>query len=171
MTAPELLRRRPWRRASPHLKAARRKVNRVNDWLALHITAIVGTMWCFYVFNGLALTSAPAAIATHSPTAIINWVSSNWIQLILLPALMVGQNLAAQRTEAAILDTHRLAVAEHEQTRTVLADLADAHRDTHELLTAVHGIVPDLKAVLTAVGAVGAVLADTPESGDGTAKA
>lgn len=73
-------------------------MNKFNDWLAEHITAIVGTMWCFYVFNVLAAPAVIQAVKTGSMTAIINAVSSNWIQLVLLPAIMVGQNLQARKT-------------------------------------------------------------------------
>lgn len=71
-----------------------------NAKLALLITRIVGTIWAFYVFNGIALVSLPAAIQTGQLTVLINWVSSNWIQLILLPALMVGQNLQNAAADA-----------------------------------------------------------------------
>jgi hypothetical protein len=73
---------------------------RFNAWVATRITAIVGTVWCFWVFNGLASASAKAAFSTHSMTIIINWVSSNWLQLVLLPALMVGQNLQGKAADA-----------------------------------------------------------------------
>src|SRR5262245_43203585 len=64
-----------------------------NAKVAVLLTRLVGTMWCFWVFNGIALVSLPSAIRSGNLTVLINWVSSNWIQLILLPALMVGQNL------------------------------------------------------------------------------
>jgi hypothetical protein len=64
-----------------------------NSKVAVILTRIVGTMWCFWVFNGIALVSLPSAIRSGNLTILIAWVSSNWIQLILLPALMVGQNL------------------------------------------------------------------------------
>jgi hypothetical protein len=64
-----------------------------NAKVAVLLTRVVGTMWAFWVFNGIALISLPSAINTGQLTVLINWVSSNWIQLILLPALMVGQNL------------------------------------------------------------------------------
>ncbi len=165
MTVPEVLRRLPWRRSRS------RRGPGANERIAVWLTAKVGSMPAAYLFCLLAMISLPAAIASKDLLVIVAWVAQTFIQLVLLPVIMVGQDVAGRRTEATIADTHRLAVAEHEQTREVLTDLADAHRDTHELLTAVHGIVPDLKAVLSAVGAVGAVLADTPESGDGTAKA
>lgn len=74
-------------------------MNRFNEWLAERITAIVGTMWCFYVFNGIAFISLSSAIRTHSLFPLINWVSSNWLQLILLPALMVGQNITHKKID------------------------------------------------------------------------
>lgn len=78
-----------------------------NAKVAVVLTRVVGTMWCFWVFNGIALVSLPTAIQSGNLTVLINWVSSNWIQLILLPALMVGQNLqnvAADARSAKMFD-------------------------------------------------------------------
>lgn len=72
-------------------------MKRFNDWLAEHITAVVGTMWCFYVFNLLAAPAVVQAAKVGTATAIINAISSNWIQLVLLPAIMVGQNLQTKK--------------------------------------------------------------------------
>jgi hypothetical protein len=71
-----------------------------NSKVAVVLTRVVGTMWCFWVFNGIAVISLPSAIQTGNLTVLINWVSSNWIQLILLPALMVGQNLQNMAADA-----------------------------------------------------------------------
>jgi hypothetical protein len=75
-------------------------VDGVNAKVAVALTKVVGTMWTFYVFNGIALISLPSAINSGSLTVLINWVSSNWIQLVLLPALMVGQNLESATADA-----------------------------------------------------------------------
>jgi hypothetical protein len=87
-------------------------VDGANAKVALVLTKVVGTMWCFYVFNGIALVSLPSAISSGSLTVLINWVSSNWIQLILLPALMVGQNLqsatADVRAAKTFADTEKI---------------------------------------------------------------
>ena len=76
-----------------------------NAKVAVLLTRVVGTMWCFWVFNGIALISLPSAINTGNLTVLINWVSSNWIQLILLPALMVGQNLQNLAADARAAKT------------------------------------------------------------------
>ena len=80
-------------------------VDGFNAKVAVVLTKVVGTMWCFYVFNGIALISLPSAVHTGQLTIIINWVSSNWIQLILLPALMVGQNVQSAAADARAVKT------------------------------------------------------------------
>lgn len=64
-----------------------------NTKVALFLTQTVGTMWCFWAFLGLSLISLPAVIATGSILVLVSWITQTCIQLILLPALMVGQNL------------------------------------------------------------------------------
>jgi hypothetical protein len=76
-----------------------------NAKVAVVLTRVVGTMWAFWVFNGIALVSLPSAIHTGQLTVLINWISSNWIQLILLPALMVGQNLQNVAADARAAKT------------------------------------------------------------------
>ena len=78
-----------------------------NRKVALAITKYVGTMTTFWLFCVLALCSLPAVLSGFSvfahtfPTwmirtsdiALVAWVAQTFIQLVLLPALMVGQNL------------------------------------------------------------------------------
>jgi hypothetical protein len=88
-------------RLSPRqLKHDVKMADTFNAKVAVILTRVVGTMWCFWVFNGIALVSLPTAIHSGNLTVLINWVSSNWIQLILLPALMVGQNLQSIAADA-----------------------------------------------------------------------
>ena len=87
--------------------------NKFAVWIATH----VGSMYCFYLFNVIAFLSAKAAFETHDLVPIVNWVSSNWIQLVLLPAIMVAQNVAQEATEAK-------SDADH-MTLTYLANLQD----------------------------------------------
>ena len=80
---------------------------RFNKKVALGITRYVGTMTCFWVFCILALCSLPAVLSEFSAfhatfplwmtkasdIALVAWITQTFIQLVLLPALMVGQNL------------------------------------------------------------------------------
>lgn len=104
------------RRASGPVKVAeqhwtRTRVDRFNARVALLITRGVGTMYCFYLFNLLAGASARAAFASGQLTVMVNWVSSNWIQLILLPAILVGQNLQATAADKRSEQTYNDAEA------------------------------------------------------------
>lgn len=111
-------------------------VDGVNAKVAILLTKVVGTMWCFYVFNGIALVSLPSAIQSGSLTVLINWVSSNWIQLILLPALMVGQNLQSVAADARAAKTF-------EDTERIL-DRLDVHTQggLRDILVAIESLKP-----------------------------
>ena len=100
-----------------HPKDLLKKDKSFNDRFAVWIATHVGSMYCFYLFNIIAFLSAKAALETHNLVPIVNWLSSNWIQLVLLPAIMVAQNVAQEATNAK-------ADADH-ITLTYLANLQD----------------------------------------------
>ena len=92
---------------------------RLNKTVAVSLTKYVGTMTCFWVFCVLALFSLPAVLSGFSvfhsafPAVIIKtsiialvaWVAQTFIQLVLLPALMVGQNLQNEAADARATKT------------------------------------------------------------------
>jgi hypothetical protein len=90
-------------------------IGRFNAAVALTITKVVGTMYCAYVFSMIALVALPAAIQQGSPTVLVNWLSSNFLQLVLLPIIMVGQNVISTAQDAR-------AEADHE-TLTALSQM------------------------------------------------
>ncbi|HEX9520437.1 MAG TPA: hypothetical protein VF940_30170 [Streptosporangiaceae bacterium] len=107
---------------------------RFNAWLAVKVTAGVGTMWAAYAFGALALVSLPSAIASGSPIILVSWISQTFLQLVLLSVIIVGQNVLAaaadKRSEATFKDAdavlhEAVMIQEHllAQDR-VLADLA-----------------------------------------------
>jgi hypothetical protein len=76
-----------------------------NSWLAVKITSVVGTMWCAYAFAGLALVSFPEAV--RSGTApLIAWVAQTFLQLVLLSIIMVGQKVAAEKSDKQLEQTY-----------------------------------------------------------------
>jgi hypothetical protein len=83
----------------------------VNAKVALAITAIVGTMVCAYVFALIALVSLPSAITSGNATIIVAWISSNFIQLVLLPVIIVGQNIQGKAADARADSTYKDAEA------------------------------------------------------------
>ena len=67
--------------------------------LALRITSNVGTMSCAGIFAGIAIVSLPAALSSMDPLIIVSWVAQTFLQLVLLPIIMVGQNLQNRHAE------------------------------------------------------------------------
>src|SRR3954464_6678034 len=88
------------------LRPLERRENRFNEWLAVKITRIVGTMWCAYAFACLAFISLPAAIRGGTAT-LISWIAQTFLQLILLSIIMVGQKIASEKSDRQLEQTYR----------------------------------------------------------------
>jgi hypothetical protein len=84
---------------------------RFNARFGLWITVIVGTMWCAYIFTLLALISLPAAIHSHDKIIIVAWIAQTFLQLVLLPIIIVGQNIQAKAADKRSEDTYKDAEA------------------------------------------------------------
>jgi len=92
------------------LRPLHKRETRFNDWLAVSITNIVGTMWCAYAFACLALVSLPAAIRGGTAT-LVAWIAQTFLQLVLLSIIMVGQKVAAAKSDRQLEQTYRDAEA------------------------------------------------------------
>jgi hypothetical protein len=104
-------------RASKPVKTSDlRRVNHQNPFVrfnarfGLKITLVVGTMWAAYVFTIIALFALPSAI-TQGTYFIIVWLSSSFLQLVLLPIIIVGQNIQAAAADKRSEDTYKDAEA------------------------------------------------------------
>lgn len=125
----------PWiekrRKDGPHL--TKHEHVGLNGRIASIVTIAVGTMWTAYLFAALAFVALPTAISQGSPTVLINWLSSNFLQLVLLPIIIVGQQIQAKASDKqaeqtykdaeAILklqdDVHRLIEINNQQTQDI----------------------------------------------------
>jgi hypothetical protein len=129
---------------------------RFNKKLALIITNNIGTMTCFWLFCVISLSSLLAVLyAAHIIGTVgfltadgfilcVSWISQNFIQLVLLPALMVGQNLQNEAADARAAKTFE-DVEDARQSLVHVIDLLDCHTQggLHDLLQAIE----TLKAV------------------------
>jgi|SRR5579862_7668426 len=82
------------------------RFGRVDTWLAVKITAIVGTMICAYLFTIVALISLPSALKTGNTIIIIAWIAQTFLQLVLLPIIIVGQNVQAAAADKRAEQTY-----------------------------------------------------------------
>ena len=83
---------------------------RFNARFGLLITVSVGTMWCAYLFTVLALFALPDAVK-QGMYFIIVWLSSSFLQLVLLPIIIVGQNIQAKAADKRAEETYKDAEA------------------------------------------------------------
>ena len=112
-----------------HRKAARhgkRFLGRLGAVVGLRITLIVGTMTTAVLFTALAVVSLPSAIKSHDKIIIVAWIAQTFIQLVLLPIIIVGQNVGAAASDARALDTFKDAEA-------ILHELHGVHRKLEDM--------------------------------------
>ncbi len=126
---------------------------RINKKLALVITNNVGTMTCTWLFCVISLSSVLAVLyAAHIIGTVgfltangfilcVSWISQNFIQLVLLPALMVGQNLQNAAADARASKTFE-DVEDARNSLIHVIDLLDCHTvgGLHDILEAVESL-------------------------------
>jgi ABC-type multidrug transport system fused ATPase/permease subunit len=83
------------------LHGAEQKAAGVNTRIAVGLTKTVGTMWTAYTFGALAVVGLMAIIGLLSPIValLVVWISQTFLQLTLLPIIMVGQNVLGRKSE------------------------------------------------------------------------
>jgi hypothetical protein len=86
-------------------------ISRLNARFGLFVTLAVGTMWCAYLFTLLALVSLPTVLGTHDKLVIVAWIAQTFLQLVLLPIIIVGQNVQAAAADKRAEDTYKDAEA------------------------------------------------------------
>lgn len=119
-----------------YLRPLEKRENRFNDWLAVSITNIVGTMWCAYAFALLALVSLPAAINGGIAT-LIAWIAQTFLQLVLLSIIMVGQRIASEKSDRQLEQTYRDSeelLKINDEMQRLLKQNTDLTREIHEVV-------------------------------------
>jgi hypothetical protein len=103
----------PWIRQRAAAGPVRIDDERVGFGAALgaRITAIVGTMVTALGFTLLALISLPAAIKSGDIIVIVAWIAQTFLQLVLLPIIIVGQNVQGRAADKRAVQTYNDAEA------------------------------------------------------------
>ena len=90
-------------------------------------------MYCAYAFAVIAFVALPAALQQGSPTVLVNWLSSNFLQLVLLPIILVGQNVISRAQDARAEADHETLTALHELSKLQI-DILKGQNEILELL-------------------------------------
>jgi hypothetical protein len=109
-------------------------IQKFNRKLGLGITLSVGTMWAAYAFTALALVSLWSAIQSGSLIIIVAWIAQTFLQLVLLPVIIVGQNIQANAADARSAATYKDATAILAESKQIQAHLAVQDAATSALL-------------------------------------
>jgi hypothetical protein len=83
--------------ARPAAPVSRNPIIRFNARVALISTAVVGTMWCAYIFALISFSALPSVLREHSIDADVQWIAQTFLQLVLLSVIIVGQNIQAAK--------------------------------------------------------------------------
>ena len=120
-------------------------IGRFNAKVGLRITLIVGTMWTAYLFTLLTLVSAPAAFKTGNSIIIVAWIAQTFLQLVLLPIIIVGQNVQAAAADERSLATYNDASAVLEEAKQIQAHLQAQDEAIQQILNqlAAAAVAPD----------------------------
>jgi hypothetical protein len=91
-------------------------IGQFNSRVAVLITKSVGTMWAAYLFVLVGLVSLPQAFNAfiHGDTVTgVAWLSQSFLQLVLLPIIIVGQNVISASQDARAEADHETLTALH----------------------------------------------------------
>jgi len=114
-------------------------LGRFNAKVGLRITLVVGTMWCAYAFTVLALVSAPTAFRSGDSLIIVAWIAQTFLQLVLLPIIIVGQNVQAAAADARAQATYDDAAAVLAEAKQIQAHLAAQDLALEHIIDVVRG--------------------------------
>lgn len=92
---------------------------KISQW----ITNRVGTIGCAIFFAVIAFISFPSVIASHNALIIVGWLAQTFLQLVLLPIIMVGQNLQSRHSEFLAEATYENDIDMHKDVEAVKKDV------------------------------------------------
>ena len=93
-------------------------INKINEWIAIHLTLIFGTMWTTYAF--FLYGFLPIAFPSHQ-TNFLYWSSS--VQLWSLPLIIVGQNLLNRAAEKRNEEMYNMVQTEFNELKIIIDSL------------------------------------------------
>jgi hypothetical protein len=107
---------------------------RLNAKLGLRVTLAVGTMWTAYIFTIIAFVALPSAMRQGTYYVVV-WLSSSFLQLVLLPIIIVGQNIQATAADQRAEETYKDAEAVLKEAEEIQKHLLAQDQKIEEIVT------------------------------------
>jgi uncharacterized membrane protein len=97
-----------------------------NTRLAVALTKSVGTMWTAYIFMVLAIIGLFGLLGWLNPFTFLlaTWVSQQFLQLVLLPVIMVGQNVLGRKAELLADEQFRTTMSTYHDIEQIMQHLS-----------------------------------------------
>jgi uncharacterized membrane protein len=113
----------------------------INAKIAVVLTKRVGTMWTAYSFAVLAIIGLFAILGLLNPiiALLVAWLSQTFIQLVLLPIILVGQNVLGHHAEL-------MADEQYNTTKKTYADIESIMKHLDDQDAIILKIVQKLEA-------------------------
>jgi len=93
--------------------------------ISKYITEKVGTFGCAILFCILACISLPSVIKSGETLTIVSWFAQTFLQLVLLPIIMIGQNLQSRHAEILAEATYENDIDMHKDVEKVKKDVSE----------------------------------------------
>ena len=113
--------------------------------------------WCAVTLRDYRPDHLPSAVTSHNLTVIIAWVSSNFLQLVLLPVIIVGQNLQAKATDTRGMQTYEDAEAVLHEAVQIQQHLAAQDAVLEQLIAEAKAAAGHASETSGSAGAIGTV--------------
>jgi hypothetical protein len=100
-------------------------------------------MWCAALFAMIALAGLPKAIAERNH---VDWFIQNFLQLVLMSVILVGQDVQSKKTEKLIKETHQASKAEFDLAKSNLVLAQKELEELRSISADIHRIISELEA-------------------------
>ena len=118
----------------------------VGERVGLAITKRIGTMWAAALFMAITLISLPAALASGNVMTIVTWVAQTFLQLVLLPIILVAQNIQAAASDRRAIATYEDAGAILEEAKQLQTHLTDQDKALSHIIDRLEALEAQIKA-------------------------
>jgi hypothetical protein len=106
-------------------------IRKINDWIALNLTLAMSSIWCVYIFLMIAI----APLFAPGLEQFCIYLSTTIIQLVALPAILVGSKLLSEKAENRAAEDHAAVMEIVTDIRTVMQEEATEDADLAEIKT------------------------------------
>ena len=121
----------PKRTRRPGINTMIQKLNDTNEKIAAWLTRRIGTMWCAYAFSLMVL---PGFRECHNLHDWIQYFSTAYLQLVMLPLIMVGTSVLSKASEKRSQEDHVAVMESHQSILDELTEIKQMHDDIKILI-------------------------------------